>query len=60
MEFDRPGLIALIKSEFKLDWHGIHGASHWARVLKHEANNFIELAYDWSTQGYSNYYIDSE
>jgi len=33
--YDRAGLIALIKSEFKLDWDGIHGANHWARVLHH-------------------------
>ena len=33
--YDRAGLIALIKSEFKLDWGGIHGANHWARVLHH-------------------------
>ena len=31
-DYDRNGLIDLIKSEFKLDWHGIHGVSHWARV----------------------------
>lgn len=22
------------KGEFRLDWHGIHGASHWARVRR--------------------------
>lgn len=38
IEYDRPGLIALIKSEFKLDWQGIHGANHWARVLHHGKN----------------------
>jgi uncharacterized protein len=38
MDFDRTGLIALIKSEFKLDWQGIHGANHWARVLHHGKN----------------------
>lgn len=37
-QYDRPGLIALIKSEFKIDWHGIHGANHWARVLHHGKN----------------------
>jgi uncharacterized protein len=37
-EYDRSGLIALIKSEFKLDWQGIHGANHWARVLNHGKN----------------------
>lgn len=36
--YDRSGLIALIKSEFKIDWHGIHGANHWARVLHHGKN----------------------
>lgn len=33
--YDRKGLLGLIKSEFQLDWHGIHGANHWARVLHH-------------------------
>lgn len=37
-EYDRTGLIALIRSEFKLDWQGIHGANHWARVLHHGKN----------------------
>ena len=34
-DYDRRGLLALIKDEFKLDWQGIHGAKHWARVLHH-------------------------
>ncbi len=25
-------LIAFLRNEFQLDWHGIHGAGHWARV----------------------------
>lgn len=33
--YDRPGLICLIRNQFQLDWHGIHGANHWARVLYH-------------------------
>ena len=37
-DYDRPGLISLIKSEFQIDWHGIHGANHWARVLNHGKN----------------------
>ena len=37
-DYDRSGLISLIKSEFKIDWHGIHGANHWARVLNHGKN----------------------
>ena len=36
--YDRSGLIALVRSEFQLDWHGIHGANHWARVLHHGKN----------------------
>ena len=27
-----PGLINFLRSEFRLDWRGIHGAGHWARV----------------------------
>lgn len=38
LEYDRSGLIDLIRSEFKIDWHGIHGANHWARVLYHGKN----------------------
>jgi uncharacterized protein len=26
------GLIAFARSEFRLDWDGIHGAPHWSRV----------------------------
>jgi len=25
-------LIQLIKNTFQLNWHGVHGVSHWARV----------------------------
>ncbi|CAK0779474.1 conserved hypothetical protein [Gammaproteobacteria bacterium] len=25
-------LLAFLRKEFTLDWHGIHGVSHWARV----------------------------
>lgn len=25
-------LIGLLRERFELDWHGIHGAGHWARV----------------------------
>lgn len=38
LEYDRSGLMRLIRSEFKIDWHGIHGANHWARVLHHGKN----------------------
>lgn len=29
------GLMARIRAGFRLDWHGIHGAAHWARVMRH-------------------------
>jgi len=35
MEFDRRGLLAEIRRQFLLDWFGIHGAPHWARVHHH-------------------------
>lgn len=28
-------LITLLRQQFRLDWRGIHGAAHWARVLHH-------------------------
>lgn len=28
-------LIQHLRAQFRLDWHGIHGASHWARVKHH-------------------------
>lgn len=27
-----PDLVAFLRSHFVLDWHGMHGANHWARV----------------------------
>lgn len=27
-----PPLIAILREQFRLDWRGIHGAPHWARV----------------------------
>lgn len=27
-----PQLISLLQAEFRLDWEGLHGAPHWARV----------------------------
>ncbi|MBJ7379769.1 MAG: HD domain-containing protein [Polynucleobacter sp.] len=35
MDYQRPELITYIRENFKLDWHGTHGANHWARVLHH-------------------------
>ena len=28
----RRRLVRLLRDEFRLDWHGIHGSPHWARV----------------------------
>jgi uncharacterized protein len=33
-------LIEVIRQQFKLDWHGIHGSAHWARVRE----NGLKLA----------------
>lgn len=32
--FDLNGLMEKIRHDFKLDWQGVHGVPHWARVLK--------------------------
>lgn len=33
--YDKTGLLKEIRQQFKVDWHGIHGANHWARVRHH-------------------------
>lgn len=30
-----PGLVGRVRQAFRLDWNGIHGAGHWARVAFH-------------------------
>ena len=35
MQIVTPSLMKQIRSQFVLDWHGPHGASHWARVYAH-------------------------
>ena len=30
----QPHLTAFLRQKFMLDWDGIHGATHWARVLR--------------------------
>jgi uncharacterized protein len=35
-----PSLIAAIKRQYRLDWNGIHGSAHWARVR----NNGLALS----------------
>ena len=32
MRIDKPALIQHLKTQFCLDWHGIHGIRHWSRV----------------------------
>lgn len=32
MEMISRELIEILRKHFTLDWHGVHGASHWARV----------------------------
>ena len=27
-----PALIDLLRAEYRLDWNGVHGVAHWARV----------------------------
>lgn len=29
---DKPAFVAMLRAKFALDWHGFHGAGHWARV----------------------------
>ena len=38
LEYSRNNLIEHVRSQFKIDWHGLHGANHWARVLHHGKN----------------------
>ena len=33
--YDRSGLMAAVKAQFRVNWHGVHGPSHWARVRHH-------------------------
>lgn len=35
LEFDRKGLLNAVLKQFKVDRHGVHGPSHWARVRYH-------------------------
>jgi uncharacterized protein len=34
-DYDKKSLLDEIQLQFRIDWHGIHGANHWARVLNH-------------------------
>ena len=33
--YDRRGLLAHIRTGFRLDWYGTHGGHHWGRVRHH-------------------------
>ena len=44
--YDKQGMIAAIREQFKISWHGIHGANHWARVLHHGMNIGTERGAD--------------
>jgi len=35
LAFDRKGLLTAVLKQFKVDRHGVHGPSHWARVRYH-------------------------
>ena len=28
-----PALMQAVRDQYRLDWHGVHGAAHWGRVL---------------------------
>lgn len=34
-QYERTGLMAAIKAQFRINWYGVHGPSHWARVRHH-------------------------
>lgn len=40
------GLLREIRRQFRLDWHGIHGAPHWARVRFHGVSLARALSVD--------------
>jgi len=40
------GLVARVREIFRLDWHGIHGAGHWARVAFHGRALALQLGVD--------------
>lgn len=42
----RQSLIINLRRQFRLDWHGIHGASHWARVKYHGVSLARDLGLD--------------
>ena len=35
LDYSRAEMIEYIKNQFKINWNGLHGANHWARVLHH-------------------------
>jgi uncharacterized protein len=33
--YNKQGMLTAVREQFRIDWHGIHGANHWARVMHH-------------------------
>ncbi len=31
--YNKPSMPTSIRKQFKIDWHGMHGANYWARIL---------------------------
>lgn len=55
MSFDDPAVVALvraIKRQYTLDWEGIHGISHWARVWANGMRVAAETGADERVVGY--------
>ena len=49
-------LMEFARSEFRLDWHGIHGAGHWARV-RH--NGLMLAAHTGANPRVVEYFVDA-
>lgn len=55
MNFSDPHILKLlqaIKAQYGLDWHGIHGISHWARVWENGMRVAAETGADREVVGY--------
>jgi uncharacterized protein len=35
LDYLRAEMIEYIRNQFRINWNGLHGANHWARVLHH-------------------------
>lgn len=55
MKFDDPvvtGLVEAIRAQYALDWNGIHGISHWARVWENGMRIAKETGANTKVVGY--------